>query len=215
MFLPKGLRSLIFEAEEDGQTATPAKPPAAPSVTTPVISIVPGIFRATNAVNVDPQFLQALQETVENGTPPILSTFSQLLEGLKKDIPNDESQRYAVAITSLTTTARGTVAQLRDAVAERLRALDKAKSLFIQQLEDKATREVGAKEGQVRSLDQQLADLRAQATEIQRQRDALQQEIDAARGQITITQQKFDAAYNHLQATLTNDGEKIASHLPK
>lgn len=205
------LKGLFYE--DDGKQPVD-KPPATTGgkPVPPPLKVIPTTSRAAGMGNVDPEFVQALQETVEQGTPPILITFEQLLEGLKAVIP-DETARYKAAITSLTATGKGTPEQLKSALAERLRALDRAKSLFLTGLDNKVAQEIKTKQGQVEQLKQQAITLQSQLTELQSQQASLQSEIDTAQGEINAKQAKFDAAYGAVETALKSDGDKIAAFL--
>lgn len=206
------LDSLINLVSEDDGAATP---PAGTPVPTPVApSATPRPLTSTTTVprgNVDPATASALNETVLQQTPAVFTIFQQLLTSFA--FMKDDTQRYQAAIAALETTGKGTKAQLKSALAERLNALSKAKTMFDTELEDEKRTTVGTKADQVARFDERIAQLEQDLTKVRADRNALQGEIDTSTARLTVTKSNFEIAFQAVSQAIADENQQIAVYL--
>lgn len=205
----KGLLDLVSEDTDEAtttQAGTPVPTPTATSATSRPLAPTPTVPRG----NVDPATASALNETVLQQTPGVFTIFQQLVDGFK-NLP--EAQRFPTAIIALEATGKGTKAQLKAALTERVNALNKARSMFDSELEDEMRSSVGTKADQVARFDERIAQLEQDLTKVREDRNALQGEIDTSTAQLKVTKSKFEIAFQAVSQAIADENQQIAVYL--
>ena len=203
------LLNLVSEDDEatTPSTGTPVPTPAAPSATPRPLQSTPTMPSG----NVDPATASALNETVLQQTPAVFTTFQQLLTSFA--FMKDDTQRYQAAIAALETTGKGTKAQLKAALAERLNALSKAKTMFDSALEEEMQTSVGTKADQVARFDERIAQLEQERAKLVEDRNALQGEIDASTAKLKVTKTNFEITFQSVSQAIADENQRVAVYL--
>ena len=209
----KGIFDKIFDlVSEDDEATTPSTGTPVPTPTAP--SAAPRPLQPTSTMpsgNVDPATASALNETVLQQTPAVFTTFQQLLT--RFGFMKDDTQRYQAAIAALETTGKGTKAQLKAALAERLNALSKAKTMFDSALEEEMQSSVGTKADQVARFEERIAQLEQEQAKLVEDRNALQSEIDVSTAKLKVTKTNFEITFQSVSQKIADENQRVAVYL--
>ncbi len=204
------IRPYILEDEQPVQvtTSTPAPVPVQTILKQPEHPSVVS-FRATGEV--DPAFLNALSEEVNEDTDPKLLQFLKLFSDLSSIIP-DERTRFQAAMVSAAQQGLE-MSHLIQAAQDRLALVDRETQEFEADMKTREEQSIGQKQAQADQVGQQIIDLQRQITELGARQTEMQTVITGEQQKLAVAKQHFNSARDALREKFSKELELIRSNV--